>query len=84
MAPSSAQKRERERQKIEKAQAKEERRAERAANTLATEPGAPARSEETLIEELSSLQRALEAGTVTPEDFESRRSALQEEFGQLQ
>lgn len=83
MTPSSAKKRERERLKIERTQAKEERRASRLDENAPPEPRTPARSEDALIEELSALQRALEAGTVSPEEFEQRRAVLQAEFGQL-
>lgn len=84
MTPSSAKKRERERLKIERTQAKEERRASRLDGNAQPEPRGPSRSQDALIEELSALQLALEAGTVLPEEFERRRALLQDEFGQLQ
>ncbi len=83
MAPSSAKKRERERLKIERTQEKQERRASRLDSNAQPEPRTPARSQDALIEELGALQRALEAGTVSPEEFEHRRALLQDEFGRL-
>jgi hypothetical protein len=81
--PSSAGKRERERQKLEKAQAKAERRAARQAEDSGIEDGVAPRSESEIIEDLGALQRALEAGEVSQEDFDDRRDRLQAEFGQL-
>ncbi|MGH9918317.1 MAG: hypothetical protein ACRD6W_05545, partial [Nitrososphaerales archaeon] len=66
---SSVGKRQRERQKLERAQAKAERKAARQA-TGPKEPDVPShRSESELIEELGALHRAVEAGEVSPEDF---------------
>lgn len=81
--PSSAGKRERERQKVEKAQAKAERRAARQAAVTEPEEAPLVRSESELMEELEALHRAFEAGEISPEDFESRRDRLQAEFGQI-
>ena len=80
---SSAGKRERERQKLEKAQAKAERRAARQAADPQPDDGTPSRSEAEVIDELGALHRAYEAGEVSLEDFEERRDRLQAEFGQL-
>jgi hypothetical protein len=80
--PSSAGKRERERQKLEKAQAKAERKAARQAD-IQPEYASSARSESELIEDLGGLHRAFEAGEITLEDFETRRDRLQAELGQF-
>lgn len=81
--PSSAGKRERERQKLEKAQAKAERKAARQAADRQLEDPSSVRSESELIEDLGALHRAFEAGEITSEDFENRRDRLQAEFGQF-
>jgi hypothetical protein len=81
--PSSAGKRERERQKLEKAQAKAERRAAQRAVEPDPDDGSHPRSESELIEDLAALQRAFEAGEVSQEDFDERRGRLQAEFGRL-
>jgi hypothetical protein len=79
---SSAGKRERERQKLEKNKAKADRKAARRATE--TESGeTSSRSEPELIEELSALHRAFEAGEVSLEEFGERRERLQAEFGDL-
>jgi hypothetical protein len=83
MSPSSAGKRDRERQKVEKAQAKAERKAARQAAGAAPGEDGPARSEAEIIEDLSALHQAFEAGEISLEDFEARRDDLQAEFGQL-
>lgn len=77
---SSVGKRERERQKIERARAKAERKA--AVRADAAEPVGVVsnRSEAEIIEELGALHRAVEAGEISPEDFEERRSRIQAEF----
>jgi hypothetical protein len=84
--PSSAGKRQRERQKIEKAQAKAERRAARQAADSADsapEDGSPLRTQSELVDDRGALHRAFEAGEVSQEDFEERRERIQAEFGQL-
>jgi hypothetical protein len=80
---SSVGKRQRERQKLEKAKAKAERKAARQA--IDAEPPEPLfeRSESELIEDLGALQRAFEAGDLSPEDFEEHRNRLQVQFEQL-
>jgi hypothetical protein len=83
MTPSTEGKRDRERQKVEKAQAKAERRASRQSDSGEIPPAASTRTEEELIEQLGSLQRSLEAGAIFPEEYEYRRELLQVEFGQL-
>jgi hypothetical protein len=80
---SSVGKRQRERQKRERAQAKAERKAARQ-TTGAEEPdGLSYRSEAELIEDLGALHRALEAGEMSPEDFEERRHRIQAQFERL-
>ena len=79
---SSAGKRERERQRLEKTRAKADRKAARRA-TEAELQEASTRSESELIEDLGALHRAFEAGEVSLEEFEERRDHLQNEFGQL-
>ena len=83
---SSAGKRLRERQKMERSQAKAERRAAReAAEAAATdeEDQLPHRSEAELVADLQDLQQTFEAGTIDAEEFEERRSALTAEFNRL-
>lgn len=80
---SSVGKRQRERQKLERAQAKAERKAARQA-TVAEPPDVfSPRSESELIEDLGALRRAFEAGEVSPEDFEQSRDRIQAQFEQL-
>jgi hypothetical protein len=83
---SSVGKRQRERQKLERAQAKTERRAARQAAagqaTDALSPPSP-RSESELIGDLSALHRAFDADEVSLEDFEARRGRIQEQFEEL-
>lgn len=76
-------KRERERMKLEKAQAKAERRAIRQVEEAAPRADTPKRSEAELVADLGALQRALEAGEVSQEEFEERRDRLQAEFAEL-
>jgi hypothetical protein len=80
---SSVGKRQREREKVEKAQAKAERRAARKA--IEVDPTQPVldRTESELIEDLGALHRAFEAGDLSPEDFDDRRERLQVQFEQL-
>ncbi len=82
---SSIGKRERERQKLEKAKAKAERKAARreADADSEVEDPSPLRSEGELIEDLGALHRAFEAGELTPEEFEERRTSLHAEFERL-
>lgn len=80
---SSVGKRQRERQKLERAQAKAERKAVRQAAGIEQAGGLSPRSESELIEDLGVLHRALEAGTISPEDFEERRERIQAQFERL-
>jgi hypothetical protein len=84
---SSIGKRERERQKLEKAKAKAERKAARreADADVGGEIDDPSslRSESELMEDLGALHRALEAGQLSPEEFEERRTLLHAEFERL-
>ena len=79
---TSVQKRQREQQKLEKAQAKAAR---KVARQMPVEPleNAAHRSEAELIEDLQALHRAFEAGDVSPEDFEEHRDRLQAQFALL-
>jgi hypothetical protein len=81
---SSVGKRQRERQKIERAQAKAERKAARQATDSdeTTEDFAP-RSETELMEDLAALHRAFEASEISLEDFEARRDRIQAQFEQI-
>ena len=79
---STAGKRDRERQKLEKAKAKADRKAARRA-TEAELQEASTRSESELIEDLGALHRAFEAGEMSLEEFGERRERLQAEFGDL-
>jgi hypothetical protein len=83
VSPSTVGKRDRERQKIERAQAKAERRAGRQSDSEGIPPDEPVRTEAELVEQLASLQHLLEAGSVSPEEFDDRRALLQAEFGLL-
>lgn len=74
---SSVNKRQRERQKLEQAQAKAERKAARRAADAEQAVVVPHRSEAELIEDLAALHRALEAGALSPEEFEERRDRIQ-------
>jgi hypothetical protein len=80
---TSAGKRQREREKLDKARDKAERKAVR----LATNPESPdtssLRSESELIEDLGAIHRAFEAGDLPLEDFEERRDLLQSELAQV-
>ena len=80
---SSVGKRQREQQKLEHAQAKAERKAAR--RVADTQPGVVLshRSEAELIEDLTALHRALEAGDVSPEEFEKHRDSIQAQLEQL-
>ncbi|MHB1583758.1 MAG: hypothetical protein ACYCU7_06170 [Acidimicrobiales bacterium] len=82
---SSVGKRQRERQKVERAQAKAERRAVRhAAGGGHAEPvGFSDRSEPELIDELRALQRVFGEGEMSAEDFEDRRDGIQAQLGRL-
>ncbi len=80
---SSVGKRQRERQKVERAQAKAERKAARlATDPEETEDLAP-RTETELMDDLAELHRSFEAGGVSPEDFEARREQIQAQFDRL-
>ena len=80
---TSAGKRRREQQKLEKARAKAERRASlKEAEPEDLSAGDP-RNEAELIEDLRNLQQSFEAGEISSEQFEERRNFLQAEFGQL-
>jgi hypothetical protein len=80
---SSAGKRLRELQKLERAQSKAQRKAARAATSAEPVEVVSHRSESQLIEEMAALHRDFEAGTVSTEDFEERRDRIQTELGQL-
>jgi hypothetical protein len=79
---TSVQKRQREQQKLEKAQAKAARKVARQTTAEPLENAAH-RSEAELIEDLQALHRAFEAGDVSPEDFEEHRDRLQAQFALL-
>ena len=80
---SSAGKRQRERQKLEKIAAKAERKAARQATLVEETDVLPPRDEAELIEDLRNLQRGLEAGEVSDEDFVARREEIQVQLGRL-
>jgi hypothetical protein len=80
---SSAGKRRREQEKLEKAKAKAGRKAARRAVDAAPARPLSQLSESELIEDLGALHRAFEAGDITPEDFEERRDRLHAQFEQL-
>lgn len=76
-------KRQRERQKLEQAQAKAERRAARHAADIEPDVVRSHRSEAELIEDLAALHQALEAGELSTEEFEERRAGIQAQLEQL-
>ena len=82
---SSIGKRQRERQKLERAQVKAERRAVRQAVGAqdADAAGLSHRSEAELIDDLRALQRAFEDSGMSTEDFEVRRDRIRAEFERL-
>lgn len=80
---SSAGKRMRERQKIEKAQLKAERKAARQEAPDEAVEIAVHRTEAELIEDMGALQRAFEAGQVSDDDFTARREQIQAELEQI-
>lgn len=80
---SSIGKRQRERQKLERAQIKTRRKAARQAPDLEMDDDPSPRSESELLEELSALHRAFEADEVSLEDFETRRDQIQAQLERL-
>lgn len=80
---TSAGKRRREQEKLEKATAKAGRKAARRAMPAAPVGPLSPLSESELIEDLGALHRALEAGDISPENFEERRDRLHAQFEQL-
>lgn len=76
-------KRQRERQKLERAQAKAERKAARQAAGGEPTDGFSPRSESEFIKDLGELHQAFEAGEMSPEDFEERRDRMQAQFAQV-
>lgn len=80
---SSVGKRQRERQKRERAQAKVERKAARQTSGSEETDDLSPRSETELITELGALQRTLEAGKLSPEEFEEQRDRIQAQLERL-
>lgn len=80
---SSLGKRQRERQKLERAQAKAERKAARQATDDEVTDDPSPRSEFELVEDLGALHRAFEANEVSLEDFETRRDRIQAQLERL-
>ncbi len=80
---SSIGKRQRERQKLERAQIKTERKAARQATDSEVVDDPSPRSESELVEELGALHRAFEADEVSLEDFETRRDRIQAQLERL-
>lgn len=82
---SSVGKRERERQKLERAHAKEARKAARQGVDTADSDVAvsPSRSEAELIDDMRRLQQDAEDGAITPEDFEERRDRIRAQLERL-
>ncbi len=74
---SSAGKRMRELQKVEKAQAKASRKAARASSEEVQSDDLPKASEAELIGEIAALHKALESGDISLLAFEERRGLLQ-------
>lgn len=80
---SSAGKYQRERQRRERAQAKAERKVARQATGVEEIDGHSPRSETELIDDLGSLQRTFEAGTISADDFEERRDRIRAQLERL-
>ena len=80
---SSVGKRQREQKKMERAHVKAERKAARQTTGAEESHIDSPRSEAELIEHLGALHRALEAGQISPEDFEERRDRIQVQFERL-
>lgn len=80
---SSAGKRQREAQKLDRAQAKAERRAARLTESPEEIALPPGRSEAAIIDDMAALHRATEAGEISPDEFAERLSALQAQLQQL-
>lgn len=82
---SSVGKRQRERQKLERAQAKAQRKAARQAAGVEDDDaaGLSDRSEPELIDDLAALQRSFGDGEVSAEDFAERRDRIQAQLGRL-
>lgn len=80
---TSAGKRRREQEKLEKATAKAGRKEARRATPAPSARPSSQLSESELIEDLGALHRALEAGDISLENFEERRDRLHEQFEQL-
>lgn len=80
---SSVGKRQREQQKLEQAQAKAKRKAARREAAPESVVAPSQRSEADLIDDLGTLHRALEAGNVSPEEFELDRDRIQAQLEQL-
>jgi hypothetical protein len=82
---SSVGKRQRERQKLERAQVKAKRKAARQAADTEDEgaAGLSDRSEPELIDDLAALQRAFGDGEMSAEDFTERRARIQSQLERL-
>jgi hypothetical protein len=82
---SSVGKRQREQQKLERAQVKAQRKAARQAASAedADAAGLSDRSEPELIDDLRALQRAFEDGEMSAEDFTDRRDRIQAQLERL-
>ena len=80
---SSVGKRQRERQKVERARAKAERKTARQTTDEASPEDLPLRSETELMEDLQTLQRSFENDELSLEEFEERRDLIQAQFEQL-
>jgi len=70
-------------QKREKAQAKQERKAARRAESPETGPE-PTASEQELIDALAGLHGAVENGAISHEEFEQRREQIRVQLEQLE
>jgi len=70
--------------KRERAKAKEERRAARRAEEPETDIPVGGATESELIEELAALHRGVEAATMTPEEFETRREQIRLQLEQIE
>jgi hypothetical protein len=81
---SSVGKRQREREKVERAQVKARRKAARqAAGTEAEDAELSDRSEPELIDDLAALQRAFGDDEMSAEDFAERRALIQAQLERL-
>ena len=70
--------------KLEKRQAKQERKAARRLEGAELDTTTVGASEAELIDELASIHRAVEMNTMSPEEFETRREQIRLQLEQIE